>query len=192
MYFGFSHMVIGLFMQLILGSVVESVLGPWRLAILYIVVIIGSNIFGAVCSSDYTVGSDPIVFSLIGCLFSMLAFYWHRLGEGWKIKLCTVISLVTILVVAIMIMVSTGTQYKKYSATYNFDYPDTFGIIGGFIFGVSVSFALLPTDKVKTKAETAMFIVGCVVTPALMVTLFTVFWAVVVSKTNWWIKDKTQ
>jgi len=120
-------------------------LGPLRLAIFYFIVVIGSNIFGAVCSSEYAVGPDPIVFALIGCLFSMVALYWPKMGADWKPKVCTIVSLVMLLIIAIMMMASQATLYSKYTKTVNLAYPDIFGSIGGFIFGVSTAFILLPT-----------------------------------------------
>jgi len=58
---------------------------------------------------------------------------------------CTIVSLVTLLVIAIMMMVSQATLYSRYAKTVNLAYPDIFGSIGGFIFGVSTGFILLPT-----------------------------------------------
>lgn len=190
MFFGFSHMVIGLFAQLILGSVVESVMGPLKLAFFYLIVMIGSNIFGAVCSSTYSIGPDPIIFALIGCLFAMFALYWPRMGDDWKPKVCMIVSLVMILVVTIMLLVSQYTMYQRYTTANNIFYPDVYGCIGGFIFGVSSGFMFLPTDRIKTKAEKAMFIVGLVVTPTLMLALFLSFFLASKPTKGWYISDK--
>lgn len=119
----------------------------------------------------------------------MLALYWPKMGPDWKPKVCTIVSLVMILIIAIMMMVSQATLYNKYTKTVNLAYPDIIGTVGGFIFGVTSAFILLPTDKVKTKAEKAMFAVGCAVTPSLALALFLAFFLAQTPDTEWYIQN---
>jgi len=81
LHFGFCHFIINTLLQLAIGTVIETVMGPLRMVIYYLIIVIGSNLFGTVCSSNYALGSDPIIFGFLATLFTILLVYWKKL-EG--------------------------------------------------------------------------------------------------------------
>jgi membrane associated rhomboid family serine protease len=71
--------------------VIETAMGPLRMALFYLIVMFGSNIFGAVCSPMYAIGSDPIIFGFIASLYTLVLVYWNRVGGTSCIKVCCII-----------------------------------------------------------------------------------------------------
>jgi len=51
---------------MLIGFNFEKIMGTLKLALFWALSIFGGNIFGALTSSQYTVGSDPYVFALFG------------------------------------------------------------------------------------------------------------------------------
>jgi membrane associated rhomboid family serine protease len=51
---------------MLIGFNFEKIIGTFKLALFWILTVFGGNIFGALCASQYTVGSDPYVFGLFG------------------------------------------------------------------------------------------------------------------------------
>jgi membrane associated rhomboid family serine protease len=103
-HFGFCHFVINTILQLAIGTVVESAMGSGRMAVFYLFVVFGSNIFGANCSSEYALGSDPIIFGFLASLFTMLLVYWHYIGGTTCTKICTFFSVAMVFIIAALLI----------------------------------------------------------------------------------------
>lgn len=71
-----------------MGTVIESFMGTGRFVIYYTIVCIGSNIFGALCSPKYAIGSDPVIFGFLATLFSVMLVYWERIPGTNCSKIC--------------------------------------------------------------------------------------------------------
>jgi len=61
MHFGFTHLAICVLCQMIAGSFVESVIGPQKMFALYVLTPLGANLFAAMASPLYGLGSEPII-----------------------------------------------------------------------------------------------------------------------------------
>lgn len=73
-----------------LGTVLESVMGPFRFIALYVIVVFGSNLFGSVVTPLYAVGSDTVIFGFLASLFSLVLVYWSRIGGSNCVKICII------------------------------------------------------------------------------------------------------
>lgn len=104
MHFGFGHLVINVILQMALGTVIESVMGPLRMCIFYVFVVVGSNLFGSSISSQYALGSDPVVYGFLGGLFTVIMVYWERIGGTTCTKVCTVFMIVVVFVISTLLM----------------------------------------------------------------------------------------
>jgi len=80
-HYGFSHLVINILIQMIVGFIVEAAMGPLRMFIFYFSVTIGGSVFGSLINPQYAAGADPAVFGLFAAMFAMFIVYWKRLGE---------------------------------------------------------------------------------------------------------------
>ena len=60
--------------------------------------------------------------------------------------LCGFIIRIVLLVIAIFLLSSFAQPYQRYMDARSISYPDTMGFLGGFLFGVPISFTLfVPT-----------------------------------------------
>lgn len=115
LHLGFSHFVINLIMQVALGTVVESVMGPLRFVFFYMTLSIGSNLFGACLSSQYAVGSDPVIYGMVGCLFTIVLMYWHRIGGTLCTKICMVMMVAVVFIISVLLMTQQAATAAKYA-----------------------------------------------------------------------------
>ena len=104
LHFGFSHFVINIILQMSLGSIMESILGPLRMSAFYAMIVIGSNLFGSCVSPMYALGSDPVIYGFLGGLFTVILVYWNRIGGTNCTKVCTVFMVVVVFVIATLLM----------------------------------------------------------------------------------------
>jgi len=61
---------------MILGFMLESLLGPLKVCLIYIVAGIGGNMFSALCANGDAVGASTSLFGLIGCVIAMIIVNW--------------------------------------------------------------------------------------------------------------------
>jgi len=116
LHFGFSHIVITTLLQLSLGTVIESFMGTGRFIVYYTLVCIGSNIFGALCSSKYAIGSDPVIFGFLATLFSVMLVYWERIPGTNCTKVCQTLMMVMVFILVAMLLTTSAQQYSSYTS----------------------------------------------------------------------------
>lgn len=78
---GFSSCFIGVFLLLLIGSMIESSgMSTMRIASLYFVCTFGGYLFGATCNDYLAVGNLPGVFGLTSALFSNVIKNWNAMA----------------------------------------------------------------------------------------------------------------
>jgi membrane associated rhomboid family serine protease len=81
LHYGLCHMLITMILQVAIGTLAESVMGACRFLVFFVLVCLGSNLFGAACTSNYALGADSIVFAYLGSLLTIMMVYWPKLGS---------------------------------------------------------------------------------------------------------------
>lgn len=61
---------------MIIGFMIESVLGPFKTGLLYIVSGIGGNAFSCLCTYTKSVGASTSIFGLFGGLLALVIVNW--------------------------------------------------------------------------------------------------------------------
>jgi membrane associated rhomboid family serine protease len=56
---------------MLIGFNFEKIIGTSKLVVFWFLTVIGGNVFGALVTDDYTIGSDCYVFALFGGLISI-------------------------------------------------------------------------------------------------------------------------
>jgi membrane associated rhomboid family serine protease len=137
---------------MLIGFNFEMVVGSGKLVMFWIATVFGGNIFGALCTSKYAVGSDMYVFALIGGMIGITLVMLCRpvnVSEDQQervkcSKICVTISLVFLLVLVILMMSSTAANMASYCKAASLSCPDIYGSIGGFMFGLILSLGMVP------------------------------------------------
>jgi rhomboid protease GluP len=72
MHEGFAHIAINMFSLYQLGSFIETMLGGWRMLLVYAISLLGSGLAVVYFSpNDFTVGASGAIFGLFGALFAI-------------------------------------------------------------------------------------------------------------------------
>lgn len=66
LHYSFNHLFISILIQMLIGFNLEKIIGTFKMALFWILTVFGGNIFGALTTSKYSVGSDCYVFALFG------------------------------------------------------------------------------------------------------------------------------
>lgn len=91
-------------------------------------------------------------------------------------------------------MASQAGSYRKYCSAYSLTCPDIFGSIGGFIFGVLIGIAMLPTisdNNLHSRKEKILYWAVIVTAVGLYVLFIVLFFAVKKSQLYWYFTSKT-
>ncbi|KAK9702284.1 hypothetical protein K7432_011333 [Basidiobolus ranarum] len=147
---GVLHYLINMTYQLSSGSQMERDMGPFRMALLYMISGIGGFIFGGNFAPQNlpSVGASGALFGLIGCQLVDLIQHWslypNPCGELFKMIILLIINFAIGLLPSI----------------------DNFAHIGGFVCGVFTAFVLLPTVHTSNTdkwVKRLLMVVGLVV-----------------------------
>lgn len=96
-------MLLGTASLLIIGFLVESAkMGIVKMAIFYLIAGIGGNLFGAVCSSDLTVGASPAIFGLLGGLLSLLSINWKAMESAGPMRIMLIFIIMLVFVIYLL------------------------------------------------------------------------------------------
>ena len=144
---GFITIVINSIAQMIIGFLLESMLGPLRMAGFYFAVGISANIFGAITTDWYAAGPEPMLFGQLGGIIAMYLFYWDYIKCHWCKKVCGCCGLIVLILIGAYLVTALSLPYEEYTNLLKIDHPDTFGCIGGFIFGLFFSWVFLPSSS---------------------------------------------
>jgi len=99
--------------------------------------------------------------------------------------------LVVMLVVGIFLLVQQAEPYKLYTKIYAVSYVDTMGLLGGFLFGVPLTWVFVKpysgTLKAASRREICLFITGIIWSVGLLIAMAVVF-ATSSSEHHWYIE----
>ena len=78
--YGIASLFTSMIIELILGFLIEAIMGPIRLLFLFLISSIGGSMFGCMLVDKYTVGAEPAIFGLFGALIGIFIIYWNHIG----------------------------------------------------------------------------------------------------------------
>ena len=143
---GIAPLFFNICVQFALGTLVESMMGGLRYIIFFLVVVLGSNIFGALCTAKYALGSEPIAFGCLGAMLAVIFVYWDRIEAEFQQKFCMVFMIVLVGLYLVMIMSMVSGSLSLWAKFASIVVPDIYGCIGGFLYGVFSALFLLPQE----------------------------------------------
>ena len=87
--------------------------------------------------------------------------------------------MILLLVIGIFFLTSFASPYGKFMRLYAIAYPDSMGFLGGFLFGLPLTWVMLPPGSGSlgnaTRREKGLFIAGLVWTLILSAIIIAVF-----------------
>ena len=135
---GFSQCFIGLFLLLLIGSMIESSgMSTLRVASLYFVGTIGGYLFGATCDPHLSVGPLPGIFALTAALLSNVIKNWEALAQLGARRFCLVIFSLGIFTIALLLTM------QKIDFGNGFISSDIYSNLGGFLIGLFLAMILI-------------------------------------------------
>jgi rhomboid protease GluP len=135
--------------QLIIGFMLESLLGPLRVAGIYFVSGIGGNLFSALCypTKFGSVGASTAIFGLIAtlvrilhtsCLQLAVVFVnWKALDRSPEIRCCLIAMVCFVLFFSIIMSFSSDNIVTGFASV------DVYGHLGGLIAGFFIATYLM-------------------------------------------------
>jgi len=169
---GFSQVVVNCLAQLFAGLMLEAQMGSLRMAFFWFTAGIGANLFAATAEDLYAAGAEPAMFALISGLLAMFIYYWERIHcENWCMKVCGFFMMIFLLVIGIFFLTSFAAPYKNYMKLWKISYPDSMGFLGGFLFGMPLTWVFLPSStgsfKTAPRLEKGLFYFGLIMALAI-------------------------
>mmetsp|Transcript_25194 Transcript_25194/g.18991 ORF Transcript_25194/g.18991 Transcript_25194/m.18991 type:complete len:265 (-) Transcript_25194:29-823(-) len=130
---GFVHIFTNMVSQLILGFMLESIMGPIRIAILYICSGMGGILFSMICArNEISVGASTAIYGLIGGFLSLIVVNWKAFDRHPEIRCCIIIMIVFILVFGLLFALGVNLDTDTVQGV------DVYGHLGGFLTGTFV------------------------------------------------------
>lgn len=125
--------------QLIIGFMLENLLGPLRVAGIYFVAGIGGNLFSALCypSKGGSVGASTAIFGLIATLLAIVFVNWKALDRSPEVRCCLIMMVVFVLFFSILMSFSSNNIVTGFATV------DVYGHLGGLISGFFVASLLM-------------------------------------------------
>ena len=96
---------------------------------------ISANIFATACTDKYAVGPEPAIFGIMGGLIGAYLYLWEQIHliTCYKIGGCCLLVFLTLM--GILLVTATAKPYNVYTNLLQLEYPDTFGIMNGLLYG---------------------------------------------------------
>jgi membrane associated rhomboid family serine protease len=108
---GFLHIFSNMVSQMILGFMLESLLGQVRVASIYFASGIGGNIFSALCNpgKDSSVGASTALFGFVGTLIAVVVVNWKAFDRSPELR-CFMIIMITFILLFSLISILGDTS----------------------------------------------------------------------------------
>jgi len=145
---GFSQVIINCVIQLLVCTPLESAMGSIRLMLFWFSAGLMGNLFGATLDDEYACGCEPAMFAMMTAIIGLYIYYWDEMLKDprqaddpglWCRKVCGLFICIFILVIGIFFLTSFAQPYNDYTNYYDIAYADTTGFMGGFLFGLPMS-----------------------------------------------------
>jgi len=135
---GFVHIFSNMVSQVIIGFMLESIMGPFRLAFLYICSGMGGVLFSCICAKhDTSVGASTAIYGLLGGFLAMIIVNWKAFDRHPEIRCCILIMIIFILIFGLLFALGVNLADDSVSGV------DVYGHLGGFITGVSLGMVIM-------------------------------------------------
>lgn len=173
MHLGFLHIFSNMISQMILGSMLENILGTFRVAAIYFIAGLGGNIFSALCypSKSLAVGASTSIFGLIATIIALLVVNWRALETQPEVRCCLIF--VVVFVLLFSLMMSVGGNDGSVDV-----YGHLGGLITGFFFACIVMLRFRGAEAMRAGSyESKVKVVGMAGTIVSFVLFFTLFFA---------------
>lgn len=134
---GFLHILYNCVFQLLLGTLMEALIGPVKVFFLYIAAGIGGNLMSALANDSISAGASTSCFGITGAFVAFLIVNWVAMENLKEIR-CLFVCVV-IMIVLFSVLLGLQSDEKI----------DNFGHLGGGITGIFIGMALmiiLPTS----------------------------------------------
>ena len=167
----FSTIVINTFAQLVLGFALERLLGFCRMGFFYLLTGFSANALATACTDRYAAGPEPALLGLLGGLMAMYLFLWERIQVilCYKVGGCCLLVFATCISVFVTVMIAQ--PYNTYMKLHMIEYPDTFGLMGGLLYGFFFCWVFLPVKGKKfcqrESNEKCCFYAGLIITVSI-------------------------
>lgn len=127
------HLISNLFSQIILGFFFESLIGTFKLFLLYLLSNIFGGLFSAVMNNAGGVGASVAIFGILGGFFGFTVINW----EYVKNNMNYIINLIFLIIIVI----------ANASIGIGSEVIDNYGHLGGLIYGFLFIFVLVEPKK---------------------------------------------
>ena len=127
------HLISNLFSQIILGFFFESLIGTFKLFLLYLLSNIFGGLFSAVMNNSGGVGASVAIFGILGGFFGFTVINW----EYVKNNMNYIINLIFLIIIVI----------ANASIGIGSEVIDNYGHLGGLIYGFLFIFVLVEPKK---------------------------------------------
>jgi len=132
---GFVHIFSNMVSQLVIGFMLESVMGPGRTATLYLLSGMGGVFFSCICSpAEISVGASTAIFGLFGGFLALVIVNWKAFDRNPEIRCCIIVMIVFMLLFSLLFSLGVNTD----SIAGQVQGVDVYGHIGGFLTGLFV------------------------------------------------------
>jgi membrane associated rhomboid family serine protease len=132
----FNHILYNIISQLILGCMIETMIGTQKFIIIYVASGIGGNIFASLINDSASVGASTCIFGLLGAYLAYIIVNWEILeypGSPRNRMLCFVL-----MMIMFNFMFSVGNKSSK---------TDVVGHFGGLLSGIMTGCAIIPPKE---------------------------------------------
>jgi len=106
---------------MIIGFMLESILGPLKVAAIYIISGIGGNIFSALCApkKDWllTVGSTTSIYGLVSTVVALLVVNWQAMESQPQARCFLIIIVIFVLLFSVLLSLN-NTKYSDGTTDY--------------------------------------------------------------------------
>jgi len=101
--------------QMIVGFLLESFMGPLKVAAIYIISGIGGNIFSALCAPNkdwfITVGSTTSIYGLVSTIVALLVVNWKALETQPEARCYLMILVIFVLLFSVLLSLNNSRYY---------------------------------------------------------------------------------
>ncbi len=97
---------------MIIGFMLENLLGSFRVAVIYFLAGIGGNLFSALCypSKFGSVGASTSIYGLIATLLAIVFVNWKALDRSPEVRCCLIMMVIFVLFFSILMSFSVRDQ----------------------------------------------------------------------------------
>lgn len=154
LHMGFEHIFLNCLSILIIGTLLEYLIGTWKYMAIYFISGILGSLFSVLTSpNDSSVGASISICGLITALLGFYIINWNRLTVIFGIEnKCLIVALP--LVMSFMSMPLAFSTYSGSGVDHSQNRINYMGHLGGLIFGFFSSFIFI---KPKDESDTCCF-----------------------------------